>query len=185
MAWWHFTNTTYGTWLPGDSRGSVTRVRDQRRDDPLSAVRFEHDRPGQEYEPQMPGLYRAAIGQMKGPPIYLDGAQAELLLAQFLETAQHRHWLLRAAAIMCSHVHLVVRAPDEADQDKMLAALKAWGSRALNDRYGVPPSKTWWTTKGSTRKLDTESYLANAVRYVLYEQELPLVVYGSEEGRLV
>lgn len=28
MTTWLFTSTTYGTWLPGDPRGSVTRVLD-------------------------------------------------------------------------------------------------------------------------------------------------------------
>jgi REP element-mobilizing transposase RayT len=84
---------------------------------------------------------------------------------------------------MCSHWHLFVRAPDEVDLNKLLGDFKAYGSRVLNRNYGVPPSETWWT--GSKRKIGTDSYLENAVRYVLYEQELPLVVYGSEEGRIV
>jgi REP element-mobilizing transposase RayT len=185
MAWWHLTNTTYGTWLPGDPRGSVTSVRDHRKDDPRSVARFEHDRLGQEYEPHLPGLHLAAIEQMKGPPIYLDLPKAELILQQFRETATHRKWPLRAVAIMCSHWHLVVRAPDELDPNKLLGDFKAYGSRALNRTYGMPPSETWWTRDGSKRKIGTDGYLKNAVNYVLYEQELPLVVWGSEEGRIV
>ena len=183
MAWWLLTNTTYGTWLPGDPRGSVTSVRDRRPGEPESEVRLEHDLPGQEPEPYIPGLYRASLEQLKGPPIYLDLAQAELVLGQFQETAAYRGWLLRAAAIMCNHFHLVVRAPDEVDPGKMLADFKAYASRVLNRRYGVPPSEKWWTTRGSKRKLKTDDYFLTAIKYVLEKQESPLVLFDSESDR--
>jgi REP element-mobilizing transposase RayT len=181
MAWWLLTNTTYGTWLPGDPRGSITSVRDERPDDSPSEVRFEHNLPGEEPEPSIPGLYRASLEQMKGPPIYLDLPKAELVLAQFQETAAYRGWLLRAAAIMRNHFHLVARAPDEVDPGKILADFKAYATRVLNRRCGVPSSKTWWTTRGSKRKLNTDDYFLTAIRYVLEKQESPLVIFNSEK----
>jgi len=30
-----------------------------------------------------------------------------------------------------------------------------------------PPSETWWTTRGSKRKLNTDDYFITAIRYVL------------------
>ena len=72
MRAWLMTNTFYGTWLPGDKRGSVTSVRDKREDDAACEVRFEHDMPGTPWEDEKPGLFRAAQAQMKGPPIYFD-----------------------------------------------------------------------------------------------------------------
>ena len=155
-------------------------MRDQRPDDPPSKFRFEHDLPGQEPEPYIPGLYRASLEQLKGPPIYLDLPKAEMVLAQFQETPAYRRWLLRAAAIMCNHFHLVVRAPDEIDPAKMLVDFKAYASRVLNRRYGVPPSESWWTTRGSKRKLNTDDYFLTAIRYVLEKQESPLVTFDSE-----
>jgi len=41
MRSWLLSNTFYGTWLPGDERGSVTSVRDARPDDPESAFRSD------------------------------------------------------------------------------------------------------------------------------------------------
>ena len=159
-------------------------MRDHRREDTHSPVRFEHDQVGEEHEPPMPGLYISSIEHMKGPPIYFDRAKAELVLQQFQETAKYRQWELRAVAIMCSHFHLLVRVHDELDPDKLLGDFKAYGSRVLNRTYGPVPSETWWTRDGSKRKVDTDAYFANVVHYVLYEQELPLVVYGSAEGRV-
>jgi REP element-mobilizing transposase RayT len=122
---------------------------------------------------------------MKGPPLYLDREKAETVLAQFRETAAYRTWTLRAAAIMANHFHLVVQVPDDPPPRRILADFKAYGSRALNRRYGKPPAETWWTDKGSKRKLSDESALAAALHYVLYKQPHPLLVWSPERGRLV
>src|SRR5438067_10677435 len=109
MRSWLLSNTTYGTWLPGDPRGSVTSVRDQRPGDEPTSFRFEHDLPGEPWDEELPGLWRSAREQMKGSPLYLDLEKAEIVLAQFRETATYRTWTLRAAAIMANHFHLVVQ----------------------------------------------------------------------------
>src|SRR5687768_11569290 len=98
MRSWLLTNTFYGTWLPGDRRGSVTSVRDLRPDDLLHDSRFEHDVPGTPWEEEIPGLRRAAGEQMKGPSIYFDQEKADVLLAQFRETADYRTHVLRAVS---------------------------------------------------------------------------------------
>jgi REP element-mobilizing transposase RayT len=185
MRAWLLTNTTYGSWLPGDGRGSVTSVRDRRPDDPPSTVRFEHDLPGERWEDALPGLEKSARAQMSGPPIYLDHEKAEAVLAQLQETATYRQWTLRAVAIMYNHFHIVVQVPDDPEPRKILADFKAYGTRILNTKFGRPPSETWWTDKGSKRKLKDEAALAAAIHYVLYKQPNPLVVWSPETDRLV
>lgn len=185
MAYWLITNTTYGTWLPGDSRGSVTSVRDKRQNEAETTSRQEHDLPGQPYEEYLPGLQRSAERLMKGPPIYLSLPQAERVISQFQETAQFRGWTLLAISIMANHYHLIVLVPDEVDPARVLADFKAYASRVLNRDYGKPVSGTWWTSKGSTRKLTDDSAVKNATRYVIERQPNPLVVWCAENGRLV
>jgi REP element-mobilizing transposase RayT len=184
MRTWLLSNTTYGTWLPGDRRGSVTSVRDRRPEDEPSAVRFEHDLPGEPWEGELPGLHRTALEQMSGPPIYLDLEKAETVLAQFQDTANYRSWTLRAVAIMANHFHVVVEVAADPHPRKILADFKAYGTRALNRRYGKPPSETWWTDKGSKRKLPDAQAVANAVHYVLSKQPRPLVLWSPELGRI-
>jgi len=174
------TNTYYGTWLPGDARGSVTSVRDVRPGDPAREVRIEHDAPGTPWEEEMPGLRRAALEQMKGPPITFDAEKAEIVLAQFQETAAYRGHTLLAVAIMYNHLHFVVQVPDDPNPDRLLADYKAYGRRALNRKYGKPASGTWWTEKGSKRKLADEQAVMAAVRYVLFKQPNPLVVWSPD-----
>lgn len=185
MPCWLLTNTTYGTWLPGDERGSVTSVRDRRPSDPPTRSRLEHDRPGEPWEESIPGLRRSAQHVMKGPPIYLHVSQAETLLAQFLETAERRGWEVLAVSIMANHYHLVIQAADEWRSDRILADLKAYGTRRLSQTYGAPASETWWTAKGSKRKLPHDRAIADGVNYVLYKQPHPLVVWSRESGRLI
>ena len=185
MRYWLLTNTTYGTWLPGDRRGSVTSVREIRDGEVSTPFRLEHDIPGEPYEEPLPGLHRVAIEQMNGPAIYLDKAKAELVLGQFQETAAYRGWTLHAVAIMANHFHMVVSVGGDPEPRKILADFKAYGSRSLNCRYGKPPSVTWWTTNGSKRKLKDESARLAAIRYALYKQAHALVLWSPETGRIV
>jgi len=185
MRYWLLSNTTYGTWLPGSPRGLVTSVRDRRADDVVTPARIEHDLPAEPWEDPIPGLYRSAAERMTGPPIHLRLEQAAALLAQFQETAAHRGWTLHAVAIMHNHVHLVVEVPDDPDPTKILADFKAYGSRRLNTMYGVPASKTWWTTNGSKRKLQDAAAIRDGIHYVLHKQPHPLVVRSKQHGRLI
>jgi REP element-mobilizing transposase RayT len=185
MRFWLLSNTTYGTWLPGSQRGSVTSVRDRRPDDARTSTRIEHDLPGEPWEDEVPGLYRSAAELLKGPPIHFRLEQAEALLAQFQETATHRDWTLHAVAIMHNHLHLVVEVPNDPDPRKILADFKAYGSRKLNKLYGTPASETWWTTNGSKRKLKDDEAIRDGINYVLYKQPNPLVIWSREHGRLI
>jgi len=182
MTTWLFTNTTYGTWLPGDPRGSVTSVRDFLPEEPTQPTRIEHAQPGSPWETHLPGLHVSAQRKLKGEPIALKCEHAELLVAQFRETCQFRQWRLLAAAVMWNHFHLVIEI-GHSRADKALSDLKAYGSRVLNRRFGVPASETWWTSGGSTRSLNDDAAVIAAIRYVLVKQPRPLVVYdGTAPG---
>src|SRR5262245_52118981 len=117
MTTWLLTSTFYGQWLPGDPRGSVANVRDRRPDDAICHVGREHAAIGEEYDGAMPGLQRASAELLKGEPISLDLAQAQLL-DQMLETAQFRGWTLHAVSIMFNHIHAVVEAPSNVGKSK-------------------------------------------------------------------
>src|SRR5437763_2386082 len=111
--YWLLTNTCYGNWLPGDGRGFVGRVWEHRPGDAEDKPRIPHDLPGEAYDEDVPGLERAARALMSGLPITLAVEQAEVLLAQFQETARFRGWELRAVAILFNHFHIVVGVPGD------------------------------------------------------------------------
>ncbi|MDY3552403.1 transposase [Gemmata sp. JC717] len=176
---WLLTSTFYGNWLPGDPRGFVSRVRDRRPRPAEDVVRLEHDRPGTPCDADLPGLWRAAVHQMKGPRVRIDRAQADALANQFRETAAHRQWVLHALAVMANHIHLAVTVTDDIEPSDILGDFKSYGSRVLNARWGKRPNGTWWTQSGSKRKLPNERAISDAIAYIV-GQEYPLVVWSLE-----
>jgi len=177
---WLLTTTFYANWLPGDPRGFVSRLRDDRPDDPSTPARKEHDVPGTPYDADLPGLHHSAQQSLRGAPIQIGSEQAQVLLKQFQETATYRGWQLRAVAIMSNHVHLVVSVNGDPDPTKVLGDFKAYGSRALNARWGKPAGGTWWTYAGSKRKLPDEQAVQAALSYVRSQYQ-PLIVWLAPE----
>lgn len=182
---WHFTSTTYGTWLPGDERGFVSTVNNYRPEDiekKQDQTRLRHNQPGTNYDRQMQGLKLSAKQSLKCDPIYLNAEQAHAVLVQFQETCTYRHWTLLAASIMSNHFHAVVIAPNEVDSEDILGDLKSYASRRLNKKWGKPASDTWWTESGSQRPKNNEPAIRNAVRYA-WNQDGYFCRYIAEEAK--
>ncbi len=172
MRYWLLTWTVYGTWLPGDPRGSVASVR--RGPGP----RRERDRHGEPCEPPMPGLQVTSARNQTSPTAELHADFARALLDQFRQTACARAWRLEAAAIMRDHVHVIVGIPDDCRPEDVLRDLKAYGSRRLNGLTGT--ARRWWTRRGSRRLLRDAGAVEDAVNYVL-RQKSPLLVWVSRQ----
>lgn len=125
----------------------------------------------------MPGLEAASRRLAKGQSIALSTEQARILLAQWQDTPHRRAWNLLGAAIMPNHVHLVLVADDQTPAENIVRDMKAYGSRALNYRWPRPPSGTWWTAGGGSRRwLRSPTAVAAALRY-LENQPDPLLVW--------
>jgi REP element-mobilizing transposase RayT len=168
--YWLLTWTTYGTWLPGDTRGFVSDLRD------ADNKKYRLNEPRSDCAADLPGMEVYALGKLHGEPVLLSSAHADVLLNQFHETVRYRGWMLLAAAIMENHVHLVVAVPGDPEPEKLLQSFKAYGSRALNQKFDTPTSDTWWTASGSTRKLPNESAVCGAIEYVRHQRN-PLLVW--------
>src|SRR5262249_4423592 len=136
--WWLLSNTTYGTWLPGEGRGFVGHVLEHREADIEEDERVNHGMPGTPYDRAMPGLWRKAQENMKWPPSHLGWAEAGEVLDRFQETASYRGWRLVAVPLMYNHFHIVVGVPDDPEPGKILGDFKSWGTRRLSGRFGAP-----------------------------------------------
>lgn len=185
MPYWLLTSTTYGTWLPGDQRGSVTSVRDARPGEAKASSRREHDRFGEACEPAMPGIRSSAAGLLKGPVVWLTVDQAHTVISQLKETAEYRGWRLLVAAVMRNHFHVVIGSREDVDPRKVLNDLRAYSSRRLSRDFGRPASGKWWTRNGSRRWLFDEEAIYAAINYVLHKQPNPQAVWSpeSDEGQ--
>ena len=150
---YHLTWTAYGTWLHGDDRGWV--------ESGVYGV-----------QPGDTNRLRVAAVRMTQPPVTFDDTQRALIEATVERHCRVRGWQLHALNARTNHVHVVVtadRAPDE-----VMNQLKAWCSRRLSDAAGLGGAqrsknagrKKWFTEHGSTKWINDEAYLENAIRYV-------------------
>ena len=138
------TWVTYGTWLPGDSRGWV------------------------EYRLgwQLPDLTREgeAAMSMTEDACRLSEEQRDAVEQQIGETCRHRGWHLHAVNCRSNHIHVVVSAADTRPK-KIRTDLKAWATRCLKRQFDEK-RENWWAERGSIRFLYDEDRLGDAVLYV-------------------
>ncbi len=173
---WLLTWTTYGTRLPGDSRGFVSGLRNENREVVI------HNQPGTPVDANVPALERYARSIMTQSAVWLTSEQANTVAKQFRETATFREWRLFAIAVMANHVHMVVEVPDSVPSAKLLTDFKAYSTRKLNDTFTRGTKHKWWTERGSTRALRQPGAVTAAIEYVK-KQHSPLVIWlASEES---
>jgi len=175
---WFLTWTTYGTWLPGDKRGFFGTAEND-----LGDV-VNHNEIGT--QPANPNVRLRATAEnlLKSNPIVLSYEQAQELYRQIQETAKIRGWLILAVGIMHTHLHVIVGVPGDPKPDKILNDLKAYATRCLNEKFGRVASDTWWTTKGSKRKLDADRDVEVTVQYVRCQPN-PLLIWTRDDGFLL
>lgn len=147
------TFTTYGTWLHGRDPGSVDR---------------KHNLPGTPFLPADPEREAGQREALRQDPYFLDAPRRPIVLRTIREVADHRGWKLWAVHVRTNHVHIVVTVG--ARPEKVMSDFKAWASRRLREAFAEPADRDRWTQHGSTRYLNTEASLIEAIVYVLDEQ---------------
>jgi REP element-mobilizing transposase RayT len=147
----------YGTWLHGDSRGSVDRFHN-RYGSPLIA-------------PNRRWLQHNQC-TLKRPPVSLGQRRRAVVKEAIEEVCRIRRWGLWACNIRTNHVHTVVTA--NCNPDIVLNTFKANATRKMREAGCWQSAGTPWVRKGSKRRLWTEQDLVSAIAYVKYEQGEPL-----------
>jgi REP element-mobilizing transposase RayT len=152
------TFRTYGTWLPGDDRGSIDRYHNAFRGPrvaPNEVLRDQHN------------------AKLKSPAVLLDAEMRKVVDAAIREVCTVRGWALLAIHVRTNHAHVVTSIggvpPANAMRD-----LKAYSTRALKDAGLWPFDHSPWVDGGSKRFLWSESSVANACDYVVNGQGAPL-----------
>ncbi len=130
------TMTTYGTWLPGDSRGFVSPV-------PCEDGSYViHNVVGTAYDADMPSLMEKARARMRGVRVVLERAHARVCADAFGEVERDGGVRILVGAIMATHVHLVV-ASTSLEGAALLQRFKGVSSRRLTQRFGKPGAPSW------------------------------------------
>ena len=151
------TFRAYGTWLHGDSRGSVDRFHN-RYGSPMIAPNTRWQQYNQ--------------GQLKRPPVKLNKRRRNAIREAIREVCGIRQWKLWTFNIRTNHVHSVVSA--KCDPEIVLNAFKANATRQMRETGCWQSGFTPWVKKGSKRWLWTEQQLIAAIVYVECEQGEPL-----------
>jgi hypothetical protein len=167
---WLITWTCYGTRLPGAAAGFVGNVRES------DGTQVTHNVPGTPCDADMPLLEAYVRRHMSGSPVQMEQRDAEAMIRQYQETARIRGWILQAASVMVDHTHVVISVPGDPDPQSILETLKSWATRALKKHRPIPANGTYWTAKGSRRKLPGDQAVREAVIYVVEKQPNPLAV---------
>ncbi len=143
------TWVTYGTWLPGDSRGWTEYQHGWQLPDPMKELE--------------------ATARMAEDACLLDKEQRNAVENQIAETCHHRGWHLHAVNCRSNHIHAVVSAADIRPK-KIRGDLKAWATRCLKQRFDANRDN-WWAERGSIRFIYNEDNLEAAILYVTEGQD--------------
>jgi len=109
-----------------------------------------------------PELAERMRGRMTQPPVVLTAEHRAIVEKQIREVIAYRGWMLHAINVRTNHIHLVVTA--NRDPETVMEQLKAWCSRRLSEYLGR--KQKWWTEHGSTKWINDDEYLNNAIHYV-------------------
>ena len=138
------TWTTKTSWLHGDERGSVASGES-------GILPPDEDRRAE------------ALRAANNDAFKLSSAERVIVTETIQRHCGIRGWYLHAVNVRTQHVHVVVTA-NGVHPDQVMTQLKAWSSRNLNKQLCM--TRKWWTEHGSTRWLNSEASLEDAVIYV-------------------
>ena len=148
------TFRSYGTWLHGDSRGSVNRFRNHYKSARL---------------PPEEKWLKINTQRLKSDPVILDAAQRKCVDEATRETCVIRGWHLYAINVRTNHAH-VVASIGEKKPELALNALKANATRKMREKGCWKSARSPWSDKGSNRYLWNERSLERAIDYVVNGQ---------------
>jgi len=143
------TLTTYGTWLPGDSRG------------------WRKWKAGQQ-EPQ-PLLEDWCRDRMKEEPVLLNGEQRHRVEAVIRKHALLRGWALHAVSVRSNHLHIAVTVRELPKRAR--DQFKANATRVLRESPLPIENEKIWTKGGDIEIVDTEDDLEKVVLYITEAQD--------------
>jgi REP element-mobilizing transposase RayT len=148
------TLRTYGTWLHGNEKGSISR----RRKKPFLTKFIDPN----------PRLEEKMDEELKHPQFRLDRTQRKAVEDIIRQLSSFRNYELYAVNVRTNHLHVVVSAATTGE--KLVNQLKTRVTRELRDRGLIRPDTKVWSRGKSCRPLWKDRDVTNAIDYVLYGQ---------------
>ncbi len=144
----------YGTWLHGDERGSIDRVRNQ--------FKSPYIQPNAKWQ-------QHNLSTLKSPLVVLNLSRRKSVEMAIRETCRIREWILRAINVRTNHVH-VVASIGARKVEHALNAFKANATRQMRSDACWQQQHSPWADKGSNRHLWNERSVERAIDYVVNGQ---------------
>jgi hypothetical protein len=157
------TFSTYGSHLHGAERGSVDR---------------NHNAVGSPLLEPSIAWRNAERHSMEQPPYVLDRRRRAIVRQAIVETCLHRDWVVLAAHVRTTHIHVVVET--DATPDFAAITFKRFASRALTQVAIDPPKRKRWSRGESTRSLSNRVAIERAIHYVVEEQGEPMEMFVAK-----
>jgi hypothetical protein len=147
----------YGSWLPGDPRGTTDR---------------RHNVPGTPRAPPNVPLHVWTARRLPQAPFELDPAARGVVEVAIRDQCARAGWTLHAVHVRTKHLHVVVsgRAPAE----RMMNQIKARATQHLRKAALIGDETRPWSRHGSIRRLLTGDAVERACHYVVFGQGAPL-----------
>ena len=154
------TWTTYGSWLPGDSRGWMKWKKGQ-----------------QQPQPELEDWCR---GRMKEKAVLLSQEHRDVVEEVVRKHAAHRGWELHAVSARSNHIHVAVTViPNTGNRGYRIAEgvkrvrdqFKANATRVLRQGESPIRNEKVWTKGGDIQFIDTTEDLEQVVVYILDAQD--------------
>lgn len=161
------TWTTFGTWLPGDDRGSVDKS-NRSYGSPVATPNEQR--------------HYVNASRQQTESIVLSQDERDAVDRIIRRHCLHRQWWLGACNVRSNHVHCVVTA-SETKPEVVVQQLKSWATRTLREVDGDRFAGRVWTREASTRYLWDQESVDAAVRYVVEGQDLASRWGPPGEGR--
>lgn len=149
------TWTTHGTWLHGDERGSVDK---------------DHNTRGTSFVEPDSNLQSKARNRMGKHAVVLSPEMREIVEQAIRDHCEIRYWELHALNVRSNHVHVVVCCDEAVSPEVAMTQFKAWATRRLRECGHAGQASKVWTEHGSTRWINHEDGLVNAIDYVMNHQ---------------
>jgi REP element-mobilizing transposase RayT len=144
----------YGTWLHGDSRGSMDRK--------------AHRIYGTPKIPPRDNLKNSDSSQLKSSAVKFSTKERKIVEEAIKEVCEFCNYELFAINVRTNHVHIVAAASGK--PEPVMSAFKSYATRKLRSNNLVDRTGKIWSRHGSTRYLWIDRHIEAAIDYVLYGQ---------------
>jgi len=147
------TFRAYGTWLPGDRRGSTS---------------WRQNAPGSPPLDVDADLELRSRARLRSDAVYFDAPRRRAIAEAIRSVCSARGWVLFALNVRTNHVHLVVQCG--ARPERALIDFKVYATRQMVVSGAFRAGDRAWSRHGSTRYLWNERDVDVACQYVTYGQ---------------